>query len=427
MQSLRKSRMRFAVMAVSLVLLLVHARSAAADAQSLNVLLVIDTNAGVVGGDVKEHRFWAMKDLERIQGVVDEVHASAGASLKNRLFLTVLKGKDVTPAKIRKYYASLPFDPACNHLLYYSGHGAVDAGKGPFYGTSGGRILVSEIYNLMSNTGAKGIFLLSDCCSVPAVFAGSEGQGGSRGSWPVLSPSSLNPSFGRSELEVALMQPRAADGKKANVKMFYDLFYRAQGVVKICASAEGQFSFSGHFSSALSQSLCMPSASIRPDARNGTVTWPDFFPKLQSLTNQSFQEAKKIAPAGTEQKKAKSQFPRALKLGGWPNQYRRHLVVHNKTGHKLNVWLECYDLNFKTGQWQWFRPTQGTSCYVLNAGEKTALNAGDREAAGSRIRIWAATQDGLQTWDRYREEDLCLSGKDGYQGPIGKYTHTIQP
>ena len=77
------------------------------------------------------------------------------------------------------------------------------------------------------------------------------------------------------------MQPRAADGKKANVKLFYDLFYRSQGVVKICSSAEGQFSFSGHFSSALSQSLCMPSASIRPDGRNGTVTWQDFFPKLQ--------------------------------------------------------------------------------------------------------------------------------------------------
>ena len=55
-------------------------------------------------------------------------------------------------------------------FFYYCGHEAFDKQKGHYLYTSGGDITRAEIRNILNNTGARSIVMVTDCCSSLASF-----------------------------------------------------------------------------------------------------------------------------------------------------------------------------------------------------------------------------------------------------------------
>jgi hypothetical protein len=373
----------------SLALVLLHGSRAMADTKELSVLLVIDTNAGKVAGDIEVHRLFAERNLNMTKTLIDDVYASEWPKFKGRLYVDVLKGDDVSPAKIRHYYTQrLAYEKDRALLFYYCGHGAIDSTKGHWFATSGGKITRSEVYRLMNDLGPSALFLLSDCCS--------------------------------SYVDMGQPTLQAAQGGQsaANSKAFYNLFYQTQGVVDFTAASRGQLGFMGLFTTALTETLYQPSSAIRYDGQDGAVSWRDYIGRVQNLTESLFKDMKATAPADHASKQQQTQKPEAFGVGAFPTQYRKQLVFHNKSNKTLRVWVQYYDLNLNTNQWQWYRPTENGLLYTLKPGQKTPLLDGDRLICANAVHYWTATEDGSEVDAKYKTELLRLAPQSGYQGPL---------
>jgi hypothetical protein len=387
-------RTALALFAAALLLLGQPGR-AAADAQELHIVLVVDTNASKRGGEDEIMRPGMEANLKHLTDVINEVY-NADERFKGRMFLNVIKGDDVTLEKVRKFFTGQPYNPNRAWLFFYCGHGATDPKKGHYFAMSGGDMLRSDVYHLINDTGARGIFLFSDCCSSYADFQPPQRR------------------------------------VPAKWKVFYQLFYQTEGVVNFTAASESQFGWvnsrdGGMFTRAFVKFLCEPASGIRKDGEDGPVTWDDFFGRVRDTTDDIFQDARNRAPEGAEIKKSDSQVPQAFHLGGWPTQYRRQLVVKNDTNQTLCVWVMYYDLNFSTNEWEWYYPTKNGIRYELKPGASNTLRHDGWLIGAHRLRIWAATLDGRLVWERYKTEDLYLTPKDGYRGPFGQFTFTFNP
>jgi Caspase domain len=391
------------IVILGVVLLLCHVRHAAADATQLSVLLLIDTNAGKVGGDEEIQRQGALADLKRLRRLIDDVYQSQWPKFKGRMTLDILKDKDVSPAKIREYYHMQPFKPDRALMLFYSGHGAYDAKKGHFFATSGGSILRSEVYELMNDCGPQAIFLFSDCCSTYGEM-----------------PSAASADSG------------SRQQKQVNWRAFYNLFFQSQGRFEVTAASRGEASWfdadnGGYFTTALALYLYKPNSAIRLDGKEGAVTWRDLFGRVRDLTVNIFKQRRNNAAASDPIREAPSQVPDALALGKWPTQYRKQLLVKNNTDKTLRVWLRYHDLDFSTNQWKWFNPTENGKSYAIKPGQSTRLLDNGWPVGGNSLYIWAASEDGSTVWEQYRDQPLRLVLTNGYQGPMQQHEFSFDP
>ncbi len=393
MTSIRHYLSRRVLLAAAAVLwLFAQGSPAFADTKELHVLLIVDTNASKRGGEDNVMRPAMQANLKRMQDLINDVYASDNARLKDRLFLNIITGDDVSPAKIREFFQKMPYNADRAWLVYYAGHGGTDPDKGHYFATSGGDILRAEVYHLVDDLGPRAIFLMSDCCSNYA---------------PATIPAQ-----------------RAA----VNADAFYSLFYQTDGLVNFTAATKGELgwvtSTDGGYMT-LSFAHYLRQSGLR--GANGKVTWNDLFPLVRNATNDLFQQAKNAAPEGSAIKNAQSQVPEAFNLGGWPKQYRRQLVVKNNTQKTIYVYVEYYDLNFTTNQWQWYQPTQNGIRYEIAPGASHTLRHNSWLIGANRMRIWASSSDGTQVWEEYRNKEVNLAGTDGYNGSMGQFTFTFNP
>ena len=253
---------------------------------------MIDTHCGKRGGDFEIHRRYALNCLNNLRGVIN----GASAEFKGRVFLDVLQDEHVTPQKIRNYYRKkIGYNPRNHLLFYYGGHGSVDKKHGHYFAMSGGNILRREVFNLMADTGAPGIYILTDCCS-------SYGTYDPKWLAPVVNAEVRPETLVLAQADVRLLNAVAARSpiaslapdivragflgqtvvnRRANVNMFYDLFFRPQGVHSITAASEGTYGWGDNFTVALAEYLTASSSSVRPDGKTGTVTWDNFFFKVR--------------------------------------------------------------------------------------------------------------------------------------------------
>jgi hypothetical protein len=202
-------------------------------------------------------------------------------------------------------------------------------------------------------------------------------------------------------------------------------------VYNFTAATKGEFGWvsaneGGFFTRALTNFLCTPRDQIRYDSQDGFVGWDDFFRRVRDTTLDFFKQAKAASPADAEIRKSESQIPEAFQLGGWPTQYRRQLVLKNDSGRKLCVWVQYYDLNFTTNEWEWYYPTKNAMRYEIEPGAVMRLRHNDWIIGANRVRIWAASLDGQLVWNTYKNQDLFLA-KDGYNGPYQQFTFTFNP
>src|SRR5262245_6994573 len=122
--------------------LLVGPLTGAALAQGkLYALVVCDTHAaGGIADDVevdRQHMAWVLSKAFDADG------------RRHRLHLTVLAGKDATPARIYQYYEGLQTTKDDTLLFYYSGHGGMTQDQGHLLAMRYGTVWRSELRGAM--------------------------------------------------------------------------------------------------------------------------------------------------------------------------------------------------------------------------------------------------------------------------------------
>lgn len=379
---------------VALVMCLPVAR--AEEAANLHVLLVIDTNSAVNRGAGKL-RGGMEANLKHLQDVINEAYGANLEKFKGRVYMNVLKDDDVTPDKIRKAYGTGTTATSESSLFfYYCGHGAFDKKKGHYLYTSGGDITRTEIRNILNNTGARSIVMVTDCCS----------------------------SYGDFE--------PPARRVPAKWKVFNKLFFKHTGIVDMTAATEGEFGWvnmveGGFFTRSFCKYFCEPPSGIRSDGEDGEVTWDDFFGRVKEETMATFRKARDGAPEGAEIKNSQAQTPYAWRLEGWPTQNTRRLVLKNNSNQKICVWLRIWDRDYETEKWGWY-PAQNQKApyYEINAGKsiRPVYNGATIEA--HTINIWAnGAQNPSVTWHNktYTKELV----PKGYKGQLEDYTYRFGP
>jgi hypothetical protein len=256
----------------------------APELQKLHALLVVDTQANL-GESV-------LVDGDRMKQLLQT------GIPKERLYVTVLAGKDVTASKIVAYYRNLKVSQSDVLLFYYTGHGATHTEKGHFLAFQDGKIpglLRADLRTIMQEKQAGLTVLLTDCCSTRIKVEGKTNDRKLAGAPPAAKE--LNP-------------------------LFRNLLFQHRGVVDITA-ASGNFAFAdnrdgGLFTRALGNVL-LPKQSLPYDGnKDGFVSWKEFFPSLRQETeNISAQWIKDFRqqPQKTELKiDQKTQRPQAFEL-----------------------------------------------------------------------------------------------------------------
>jgi hypothetical protein len=247
--------------------------------RKVHALLVVDTLSDL-GESVKI-------DGERVD------HLLSNNLPRDRVEIRVLTGKDVKADAILAYYRDLKVGPDDALFFYYAGHGATDPRKGHFLALqelNARPLLRADLRRAMQEHQPGLIVLLTDCCSTVYKLPGKsrrvyEDEGAARTMQPVLRC----------------------------------LLYQSRGVVDITAST-GNASFGddhdgGIFTRTFDR---LVRAGIAPsDAdRDGFVTWPEFFSRLQAETEGVFVTWAQHQRARGEDVDQTSQKPHAFALGG---------------------------------------------------------------------------------------------------------------
>ena len=369
---------------LAIVLFLIPSRlKAQEEAANLHILLVIDTKSATNrgAGNVRE---CMEANLKHLQAVINEAYGANLAKFKDRVFVNVLKGDDVSPEKIRQAYGNgTTATSASSVFFYYCGHGAFDKEKGHYLYTSGGDITRKEISGLLNNTRARSIIMITDCCS---------------------SYSKFEPP-----------QRRVPAKWKALKRLFFD----NKGVVDITAATEGEFGWcssdGGMFTRSLCKYLCEP---------NDNVNWTEFFANVKQETMRVFQKARDAAPPDAEIRKSQAQTPYAWSLGGWYEQFTRRLELHNATNHRICVWLRFYDRDYESGKWAWYPGGGKALSYEIAPGKKIYPAFNNYPIEANAIQIWAnSVQNPRITWGNNKRVIKLLDRS--YRDQLGLSSYTF--
>ena len=226
-------------------------------------------------------------DGERIDRLLSE------SLPRDRAEIRILTGKDVNADAILSYYHNLKVGRDDALFFYYAGHGATDPQKGHFLAFQdlhAKPLLRADLRRAMQEHQPGLIVLMTDCCSSRFKFPGKT------------------------------RRVYADNGTASTIQpVMRCLFYQSRGVVDITA-ATGNFSFGddhdgGIFTRTFDK--VVRAELPRSDAdRDGFVSWPEFFSRLQTETEGVFVNWAQHQRALGEDVGQTSQKPHAFELGG---------------------------------------------------------------------------------------------------------------
>ena len=175
----------------------------------------------------------------------------------DRLGLTILQGKDATPARVLDYYRNLQTGPDEAILFYYAGHGAFDNVNGHagnhFLTMEAGSLDRQTLFKAMQVKRAGLIVLLTDCCSDIVDLQGAA-------------------------------DVKTKDGGTAQARQLQHLarclFFQHRGIVDITAAWVGSSAYcdtqvGGFFTASLGRVASAP-AQYFPNGGRDFVTWAAF-------------------------------------------------------------------------------------------------------------------------------------------------------
>lgn len=241
----------------------------------LHILMVFDTNAKELANSLH-------LDQERLVELWEDTIPS------DRYKLTILRGKEVNKAAILQYYRRLQVTRGEGLVFYYGGHGATDKRTGEHFFELSTRtpLYRREVVAAMEAKKAELVVVLSDCCSTPKLL---KGQG----------------SITKRSLPAQTIHPTVRS-----------LLFTARGTVDVTAATDnaswGDNQDGGLFTRSLSSGMRKPVAELDTD-RDGTVSWDEFFPRLQKDTKKMFEDWRKKMIARGEDIDSRSQVPHAFK------------------------------------------------------------------------------------------------------------------
>ncbi len=359
-----------------LVALFVASNLVAEAASRLRVVLINDgANSHKRGADLS-----AGCDADR--GGWENFLSNAFQTQPERLTIDLIQGDDASPTGIRNALAALTVAPTENIFLYYCGHGGWDKARGHFFMLGlEGNLLRSEVRSILMAKRPRGAILITDACTNFADFS---------------------------------FFPQAP---QEQFPLFYDLFLRVQGLVDISSSSMGQeswFSKTGSvFSSELSLSIARDQAGFDSN-RDGMVTWAEFFPKLKTSVEASFDGLKHTTPAGSPMRSARAQTPAFYFLAEWP-QLQKRISVKNSTNERIRLTLHYVTVSPESNNWQWYpgNPEQTAGlAYDLEPQKTTPLLLKpDVGVVAARVRFTAI---GLTSGTSFGSGDYNTSPEGGY-------------
>jgi len=247
--------------------------------RKVHALLVVDTRSGL-GESVKV-------DGERIDRLL------SGNLPKDRAEIRILTGKDVNANAILAYYRDLKVGRDDALFFYYAGHGATDPEKGHFLALqelNTKPLLRVDLLRAMQARQPGLVVLMTDCCSNRFAMPGKTRR------------------VYTDEGTAQTIQP-----------VLRCLLYQSRGVVDITASS-GNASFGddhdgGIFTRAFDK-LVRDGVTKSDADRDGFVSWPEFFSRLQAETEGVFVNWAKRQRALGEEVDQTSQKPHAFELAG---------------------------------------------------------------------------------------------------------------
>lgn len=258
----------------------------------LRVLLAIDTDSDLK--DLLEY------ELRNFLEFFDELKKGRD----EKFTIDVIKGGDLTPDALLRYYDRLDIVPGDGVFFFYTGHGGWDTAaverdgmrleKGHFLAMKHGNLLRYQLVDQILAKKPVAAYVLSNACSNTARFNVLERR------------------------------------RPAEWLAFRDLFFQHAGLFNIQAATREEFARGAFFADALLRSLCEPRSAIRRDRKEGPVGWVEFHEKLVEETHKEFRRAqeyvrKQPVPADPKARKEREDFlnekphtPQALDLGFWP-------------------------------------------------------------------------------------------------------------
>jgi hypothetical protein len=293
-----------------------------AEVKKLHVLLVFDTEDEALGDSLKI-------DEQRMRHFLKETIP------QDRLSLTVLKGKDVSPERILAHYRKVKPDPGDGLMFFYGGHGGTDKVKGHFLQLSCGIDLPrSDLRKAMEAKKTPLVLLVTDCCSTPQKIATVKTRN--------------------------IGDPRGAKAIHPTVRC---LLFQARGTIDVTA-ATNNASWSdnekgGLFTRSFCQLMKADGKSLDTN-RDGLVSWREFFPRLQNETEAIFKSWSKELRARGARIDTRTQKPSSFSLGeDVQGAARTFAVVGIENGTKLMI---AY-------RWRW-SGQQDWNDHSLATGEK---------------------------------------------------------
>jgi hypothetical protein len=272
---------RVVVLSLVCLIALAHGRAEAAEGRA-HILIVADTDAENIG------------ELTRVDGQMMLSLFTSRIPERSRT-VKVLSSREATPDQIRAYFRRLESKSADTLLLFYSGHGAWDVGRGHLLTLNAGTMERSELLNLMKGKDHRLIVLLTNACS--NLVSSDEGP---------------SPFARKGRVE------RQAAGELDPVMRA--LLFEEQGVVDITAAEIGTYAFGhptmgGFFTIALREVLSQPAQRL--DNGTGSVSWQTVFPLIRRRTEAIFQTVASYEPQLALLQAR--QRPLANSLGGRPD------------------------------------------------------------------------------------------------------------
>jgi len=252
----------------------VEARSEAAN---VHVLLVADTDevqynaAGQVVGGIGRA---VGQDVVAVQKLL-QMFLTANPELAGRIKITVLTGRNATPAQVRAYYRDLKCGPNDNLFFFLASHGAMRRGVESAEEAhilavcsrlrADGCMTRSEVRRLMEQKRPRGIVLLTNVCS----------------SYP---REREGPLFVDRSVE------RSAPGLGPNAVTVRNLLFRAPRLVNITAAQDGTPALAGHLGSSFagaSSAFTVALLHVLCDPDRNFATWGQLFPALAEETSKA--------------------------------------------------------------------------------------------------------------------------------------------
>jgi hypothetical protein len=110
-------------------------------------------------------------------------------------------------------------------------------------------------------------------------------------------------------------------------------------------------------------------------------------------------------------------------------QNGRYLNLFNVTSAKVTVYVQYHAVD-QNNQWNWYPADPAASdqalAFELEPGQAAEARDGDWRVCADRVRVWAVSADGQQSWIRYQTRDLMLvpevddQGNPGYAAPTAE-------